>query len=348
MSGLRNKWGILQVVNMGTLISTLDVGIVNVSLPLMARQFSVTLAQIQWVATAYLLTMVVLLPFFGKMSDRMERRKVYSYGFLIFGVGSLCIAVSHSFMLLLLSRCLQGVGATMIMANSQAMVRHAFPDHERGRALGYNQAQEGMAGEYVFVHHKLGANGDAHPGYVLFAKRDRLLCFGHRRAFDAATACHGYRGSFRRLVQGPLRRKFSDPCRSGVMFRIHVIRHVLADGSGMEHWSPFSRFRHWYGIVPCHEQRRSHERGTGRKKQPRRQPAGACPLSRPNRRHRTGYGVCRHHGKSRTDSREPWGFHPDPVRDLLRVMPGRSHCRTVSPEGKTEQPELVRLMSDPA
>ncbi len=125
-------------MNIGTLISTLDVGIVNVSLPLMARQFSVTLAQIQWVATAYLLTMVVLLPFFGKMSDRMERRKVYSYGFLIFGVGSLCIAVSYSFMLLLLSRCLQGVGATMIMANSQAMVRHAFPDHERGRALGYN------------------------------------------------------------------------------------------------------------------------------------------------------------------------------------------------------------------
>lgn len=138
MAGLRNKWGILQIVNMGTLISTLDVGIVNVSLPVMARQFSVTLAQIQWVATIYLLTMVILLPFMGKLSDRMERRKVYSYGFLIFGIGSLCIAVSNSFVLLLLSRCLQGIGATMIMANSQAMVRQAFPDHERGRALGYN------------------------------------------------------------------------------------------------------------------------------------------------------------------------------------------------------------------
>lgn len=138
MSGLHNKWGILQVVNMGTLISTLDVGIVNVSLPVMANQFSVSLAQIQWVATVYLLTMVILLPFMGKMSDRMERRKVYSYGFFIFGIGSLCIALSHSFMLLLFSRCLQGIGATMIMANSQAMVRHAFPDHERGRALGYN------------------------------------------------------------------------------------------------------------------------------------------------------------------------------------------------------------------
>lgn len=133
-----NKWGILQIVNMGTLISTLDVGIVNVSLPIMAKQFSVSLAQIQWAATVYLLTMVVLLPFLGKLSDRLERRKVYSCGFLVFGIGSLCIALSQGFVALLLSRCLQGIGATMIMANSQAMVRQVFPDHERGRALGVN------------------------------------------------------------------------------------------------------------------------------------------------------------------------------------------------------------------
>lgn len=138
MPDSRNKWGILQIVNMGTLISTLDVGIVNVSMPVMAKQFSVTLAQIQWVATVYLLTMVVLLPFMGKLSDRMERRKVYSYGFLLFGIGSLCIAISHSFILLLLSRSLQGIAATMIMANSQAVVRQVFPYHERGKALGIN------------------------------------------------------------------------------------------------------------------------------------------------------------------------------------------------------------------
>lgn len=133
-----NKWGILQIINMGTLISTLDVGIVNVSLPIMAEQFDVSLARIGWVSTIYLLTMVVLLPFLGKLSDRMERRKVYSAGFLVFGVGSLAIALSQGFVALLLARCLQGVGATMIMANSQAMVRQVFPDHERGRALGIN------------------------------------------------------------------------------------------------------------------------------------------------------------------------------------------------------------------
>ncbi|GFZ98543.1 MFS transporter [Paenibacillus marchantiophytorum] len=132
------RWGILQIINMGTLISTLDVGIVNVILPNMAQQYDITLAQIQWVATAYLLTMVALLPFLGKISDKWDRRHIYSFGFLIFSVGSMCIALSDSFSGLLISRCLQGVGATMIMANSQALVRQVFPDHERGRALGMN------------------------------------------------------------------------------------------------------------------------------------------------------------------------------------------------------------------
>lgn len=133
-----NRWGILQVINMGTLMSTLDVGIVNIAMPTMAEQFSSSLAHIQWIATVYLLTMVTLLPFLGKLSDMWDRRKVYSYGFLVFSAGSLCIALSHHISIVLLSRCLQGIGATMIMANSQAMVRHVFPDHERGRALGIN------------------------------------------------------------------------------------------------------------------------------------------------------------------------------------------------------------------
>ncbi|WP_158299589.1 MFS transporter [Paenibacillus antri] len=134
----RNRWSILQIVNMGTLISTLDVGIVNVTLPTMSEQFGVSLSQIQWVATAYLLTMVALLPFMGKLSDRLDRRKIYSWGFLLFSVGSACIALSDGLVSILLSRILQGVGATMIMANSQAMVRQLFPDRERGRALGMN------------------------------------------------------------------------------------------------------------------------------------------------------------------------------------------------------------------
>lgn len=133
-----NRWRILHIINVGTFMSTMDVGIVNVVLPTLAEQFSVSLAHIQWVVSSYLLTMVALLPVMGKLSDRLDRRVIYSLGFLIFSLGSLFAALSPGLAALIGSRCVQGVGATMIMANSQALVRDVFPDSERGKALGFN------------------------------------------------------------------------------------------------------------------------------------------------------------------------------------------------------------------
>ncbi|GIP37250.1 MFS transporter [Paenibacillus sp. J31TS4] len=138
MAYLKNRWQVLQIVNMGTFMSTLDVGIVNVTLPTMAAQFSVSLAQVQWVVTSYLLTMVALLPILGKWSDRTDRSKVYSYGFLVFAAGSLFCALSGSLAALIVSRVVQGAGASMILSNSQAMVRKLFPNEESGRALAMN------------------------------------------------------------------------------------------------------------------------------------------------------------------------------------------------------------------
>lgn len=135
---LPNRWVIMQVINLGTFMNTLDVGIVNLALPTMAHEFTTTLAYVQWVVTSYLLTMVALLPILGKISDRLDRRRIYSWGFFIFGIGSLFAAVSFSLGTIIASRCVQGIGAAMIMANSQAMVRAIFPDHERGKALGVN------------------------------------------------------------------------------------------------------------------------------------------------------------------------------------------------------------------
>nr|WP_275691080.1 MFS transporter [Paenibacillus aceris] len=128
----------MQVINLGTFMTTLDVGIVNLALPVIAEENGVTLSAVQWAVTAYLLTMIGLLPILGSLSDRLNRGKVYSIGFLFFALGSLVATVPGGFALLLIARCIQGIGAAMIMANSQAMVRAIFPDHERGKALGVN------------------------------------------------------------------------------------------------------------------------------------------------------------------------------------------------------------------
>ncbi|WP_010268621.1 MFS transporter [Paenibacillus senegalensis] len=138
MELINHRWAKFQIVNLGTFMSTLDVGIVNVVLPTMAEQFGVSLSQIQWVVTAYLLTMVALLPLLGKLSDRLDRSQVYSAGFFVFALGSLLIGLSGSLATIVAARIVQGVGAAMIMANSQAMVRKLFPNHEIGKALSMN------------------------------------------------------------------------------------------------------------------------------------------------------------------------------------------------------------------
>ncbi|MBO9609243.1 MAG: MFS transporter [Paenibacillaceae bacterium] len=132
------RWKIMHVINLGTFMTTLDVGIVHLALPQVAEQFGANLGDVQWVITAYLLTMIGLLPILGGLSDRLERRVIYSFGMFGFGLGSLLAVFAGQLWLLIAARVVQGIGATMMMANSQAMVRAVFPDNERGKALGLN------------------------------------------------------------------------------------------------------------------------------------------------------------------------------------------------------------------
>ena len=73
---MANRWTTLQVINIGTIMSTLDVGIVNVALPKIAQHFAIPLGEVQWMVTGYLLSMIALLPLCGKISDMVPRRKI--------------------------------------------------------------------------------------------------------------------------------------------------------------------------------------------------------------------------------------------------------------------------------
>ncbi|AVX19916.1 MAG: MFS transporter [Bacillota bacterium] len=133
---MSKKWLVLANVALGTFMATLDGSIVNVALPTIARDLGVTIGEIQWAVTSYLLTISGLLLVFGRAADLWGRRRVYASGFLVFSLGSFFCGQASSLLVLILARILQAVGAAMLMANSMGLVTAAFPPQERGRALG--------------------------------------------------------------------------------------------------------------------------------------------------------------------------------------------------------------------
>ncbi|WP_432634229.1 MFS transporter [Candidatus Avelusimicrobium sp.] len=133
---LSRKWLIFTVTATGTFMGTLDGGIVNIALPSMAGEFNADIESIQSVVSVYLLAVTCFLPVFGKLSDMFSRKKMYLSGFLLFGIGSLLCSLAGNLPLMILSRAVQGLGASAMMANAQAIIAKAFVGKDRGRALG--------------------------------------------------------------------------------------------------------------------------------------------------------------------------------------------------------------------
>lgn len=130
------RWYVLATTSIGAFMATLDSSIVNVALPTMSSHLHSDLSVLQWVVTAYLLTISSLLPVFGRIADLLGRRKIFSLGFLIFTLGSVLCGLAQDIWFLVGTRVLQAVGASMLMSNSAAIITAIFSPRERGKALG--------------------------------------------------------------------------------------------------------------------------------------------------------------------------------------------------------------------
>ena len=115
---------ILAITSIGTFMGTLNSTIVNVALPVMAQEMEVSISAIQWVISAYLLTTVLLLPIFGKLSEFTGKKYIFASGTLIFVVGSALCAISHTLGLLVVSRILQAIGTSGMFSMAQDMLMH--------------------------------------------------------------------------------------------------------------------------------------------------------------------------------------------------------------------------------
>ncbi len=137
-------WPVFATVALGTFMSTLDSSIVNVALPTLQHTFGVSVTTIGWVSLAYLLTLTLLLLPFGRLGDRVGRRRLFLGGLAVFVVGSAACALATSAGGLIAARVLQALGASMVSANTTAIVTATFPPTMRGRALGMIGAVVGL------------------------------------------------------------------------------------------------------------------------------------------------------------------------------------------------------------
>ncbi len=133
---MEKKWQVFGLVAVSIFMSTLDSSIVNVALPYMMQDLTETMGTIQWVVTVYLLTVSSFLLTFGRLSDIRGRPMVYRMGFGFFTIGSFFCGISGTVAWLILARAVQGIGASMLMACSPALIVDVFEPEHRGRALG--------------------------------------------------------------------------------------------------------------------------------------------------------------------------------------------------------------------
>jgi len=136
------RWIVAAAV-LGSGVAFLDSTVVNAALPAISKDLGADLAALQWVITAYLLTLGSLLVLGGSLGDLFGRRKVFVLGLAGFAVTSVLSGAAPTSGFLIVARLLQGAAAALLVPGSLAMISASFHPDDRARAIG---AWSGLGG----------------------------------------------------------------------------------------------------------------------------------------------------------------------------------------------------------
>jgi len=131
------RWLILLTVIIGTFLGRLDQTIVNLALPHIINDFSITVSSAGWIATAYILANAIFVPVWGKLGDLLGRKKIYILGFSIFIFGSILAGFAWNLSSMIVFRIIQAIAGSADYPTAMAILAVTYTDDkERSQALG--------------------------------------------------------------------------------------------------------------------------------------------------------------------------------------------------------------------
>jgi EmrB/QacA subfamily drug resistance transporter len=136
---MTNKWTALSVTTVGVFMVYLDTRITIIGIPQIAEALKADAEQAIWLTQAYQLMITVSLLVIGRISDLLGRAKLYTAGFAIFTLGSALTSLGQDPFQVIMFRAVQGLGGSIIISTSTALITDASSREELGFALGINQ-----------------------------------------------------------------------------------------------------------------------------------------------------------------------------------------------------------------
>jgi len=149
---MKHQTWALVLFSVGVFMAQLDNGIISAALTTLIYDFEVSPNWGAWTVTIYTLGLAVSIPVVGKLSDRYGRKRLFLIEVFLFGLGSLLVALSPSFEMLIVSRLIQSLGGGGIFLIASSHVLSTFPREIQGRALGALGGMNGIAAEIGRAH----------------------------------------------------------------------------------------------------------------------------------------------------------------------------------------------------
>jgi len=130
-----NKWLVTVSITFGTLMGAIDSSIVNVAVPHLMGSLGVTVEEVTWVVTGFVIATVMVMPLTGFLARMFGQKRVYMTCLVIFVAGSALCGMARTLPMLVVFRIIQGIGAGALQPTEQAILRQTFPLEEQGMAM---------------------------------------------------------------------------------------------------------------------------------------------------------------------------------------------------------------------